>query len=49
MRNRVKQEENDEGEREGLMTEALRRLRREVEVLSQEKEVLRKATAFLAR
>ena len=52
LRNWRKQQEIDEGKREGLTTdekEQLTRLRRENKVLRQEKEVLRKATAFFAR
>jgi transposase len=52
LRNWLKQQHIDAGKRDGLTTderEELRRLRKENKVLKEEREVLRKATAFFAR
>jgi transposase len=51
LRNRANQRDVDEGKTEGLSSaerDELRRLRREVKVLAEERDILKKAAAFVA-
>lgn len=52
IRNWIRQHEIDNGERDGLSTserEELQRLRRETRTLREERDILKKATAFFAQ
>ena len=52
IRNWIRQHEIDHGQREGLTTDEkqeLQKLRREVRTLKEEREILKKATAFFAQ
>jgi transposase len=52
IRNWIRQHEIDNGQREGLTTserEELKQLRREIRILREEREILKKAAAFFAQ